>query len=309
MSQLPTLVVLLSGNGSNLQAILEACAAGELPARVAAVISNKPEAFGLERARRANIPAIAKPKPAAQPRRDYDAELAGLVATYQPDWVVLAGWMRILSAAFLDPFANRVVNLHPALPGAYPGTHAIERAFEAFRRGEAHHTGVMVHLVPDEGVDSGPVLAQAVVPIEPDDTLDTLEARVHATEHRLLVSTLRQLCQQTLQQTCLCLVEPLQFNHYAEVRFIGVDETFGRFGEVTLKQCRHCGQHWLHYFVEYEHLKGSGRWYLGLITPEQAQTLQPQEAVAYLEKLEWCFHGGSYFEGRVGKSRGHIYVD
>lgn len=188
------LVVMLSGHGSNLQAILDACASGELPARVAAVVSNKSAAFGLERARRAGIPAIARPKLKAQDRREYDAGLAELVAAYRPDWVVLAGWMRVLTSTFLDRFPNRVINLHPALPGAFPGTHAIERAFEAYRRGEVEHTGVMVHLVPDEGVDSGPVLAQEAVPILPGDTLETLEARVHAVEHRLLVDTLKVRC-------------------------------------------------------------------------------------------------------------------
>jgi hypothetical protein len=90
---------------------------------------------------------------------------------------------------------------------------------------------------------------------------------------------------------------------------VGIDETNGRYGEVTLKQCTHCGRYWLHYFVEYEHRKSSGRWYMGLITPEQAQTLQPQAAVAYLEKLDWNFYGGSYFDGRNGKGHGNIFVD
>jgi phosphoribosylglycinamide formyltransferase-1 len=195
--QLTTIVVLISGHGSNLQAILDACASGGLNARVAAVISNKRDAFGLERARRANVPAIVKPKFKEQDRRAYDAELADLVASYQPDWVVLAGWMRVLSSAFLDRFPRRVVNLHPALPGTFPGTHAIDRAYEAYRAGEITHTGVMVHLVPDEGIDDGPVLAQAIVPIHPDDTLESLEARLHAVEHRLLVDTLKTLTQVT----------------------------------------------------------------------------------------------------------------
>jgi formyltetrahydrofolate-dependent phosphoribosylglycinamide formyltransferase len=190
-----TIVVLISGNGSNLQAILEACASGELNAQVVAVISNKRDAFGLERARRVNVPAIVKPKLKAQERREYDAELADLVASYQPDWVVLAGWMRVLSAAFLDRFPQHVVNLHPALPGTFPGIHAIERAYEAYQAGEMTHTGVMVHLVPDEGVDDGPVLAQEIVPIKADDTLESLEARVHAIEHRVLAATLKTLLQ------------------------------------------------------------------------------------------------------------------
>ncbi len=192
------LVVLVSGFGSNLQAILDACASDALPAQVVAVISNKRQAFGLERARQAGVPAVYSPKLKEQARGDYDAELAELVASYRPDWVVLAGWMRVLTCNFLDRFPNRVVNLHPALPGTFPGTNAIERAFEAFQRGEIEHSGVMLHLVPDEGVDSGPVLAQQVVPIYPDDTLERLEERVHIVEHKLLVNTLKELIIQTM---------------------------------------------------------------------------------------------------------------
>jgi formyltetrahydrofolate-dependent phosphoribosylglycinamide formyltransferase len=189
------LVVLISGQGSNLQALLDASAGGGLPAQVVAVVSNRPAAFGLERARRAGVPAVALPKRPEQDRRTYDAALADCVAEFRPDWVILAGWMRVLSMAFLGCFAGRVVNLHPALPGMFPGTHAIERAHAAFTRGEITHTGVMVHRVPDEGVDSGPVLGQAVVPIEPQDTLEALETRVHAAEHRLLVETVARLVQ------------------------------------------------------------------------------------------------------------------
>lgn len=191
MAEKTNLVVLISGNGSNLQAILDACASSSLPARVAAVISNKSDAFGLERARNAGVPAVVKSKPKEQDRRDYDSQLADSVASYHPDWVILAGWMRVLSSNFLSRFPNRVINLHPALPGTFPGTHAIERAFEAFGRGEIRATGVMVHLVPDEGVDSGPVLAQEEVPINRDDTLESLEARVHSVEHRLLVQAIK----------------------------------------------------------------------------------------------------------------------
>lgn len=191
MADKARLVVLISGSGTNLQAILDACASGALPAQVAAVVSNKREAFGLERARRAGIPAIARPRPKEQDRRAYDGELADLVASHQPDWIILAGWMRILSSDFLDRFPGRVINLHPALPGAFPGTHAIERAFDAHQKGEIRATGVMVHLVPDEGVDCGPVLLQEEVPIREDDTLESLEARIHAVEHRLLVAAIK----------------------------------------------------------------------------------------------------------------------
>jgi phosphoribosylglycinamide formyltransferase-1 len=185
------LVVLISGNGSNLQAILDACKSGELNAEVVSVISNKADAYGLVRAKNAGIEAIHFAKQGEESRNEYDARLAELVFSKQPDYVVLAGWMRILTSSFLSHFPNRVVNLHPALPGTFPGTHAIERAFEAYQRGEIEHTGIMVHLVPDEGVDDGPVLATEIVPIDKDDTLEALETRVHETEHELLVKTLK----------------------------------------------------------------------------------------------------------------------
>ncbi|HEY2980606.1 MAG TPA: phosphoribosylglycinamide formyltransferase [Anaerolineales bacterium] len=187
------LVVLLSGNGSNLQAILDACASGAVRAQVVAVISDQGNAFGLVRAHSAGIDAIHLPRLDSETRRDYDARLAELALTYVPNYIVLAGWMRILSAAFLNHFPSRVINLHPALPGAFPGTHAIQRAYESYGRGEIQQTGIMVHLVPDEGVDDGPVLGTEVVPIHRDDTLESLEARVHEKEHALLVDILKTL--------------------------------------------------------------------------------------------------------------------
>ena len=186
-------VVLISGNGSNLQAILDACSSGELDARVVSVISNKADAYGLLRAKNEGVEAIYFAKPESESRRDYDARLADEVTSKQADFIILAGWMRILTSTFLNHFPNKVINLHPALPGMFPGTHAIERAFEAYQRGEIEQTGVMVHLVPDEGVDNGPVLATEIIPIEEDDSLESLEARVHQVEHKLLVNTLKSL--------------------------------------------------------------------------------------------------------------------
>jgi len=191
MTSLSRLVILISGNGSNLQAILDACASGELAATVVSVISNKADAYGLTRARSAGVEAIYFDKLENESRRDYDARLAAYLTTCLPDYVILAGWMRLLTSAFLDHFPNRVINLHPALPGMFPGTQAIERAFEAYQHGEIDHTGVMVHLVPDEGVDNGPVLATEIVPIHPTDTLGSLEIRLHRIEHRLLIQTLK----------------------------------------------------------------------------------------------------------------------
>jgi phosphoribosylglycinamide formyltransferase-1 len=187
------ITVLASGSGSNLQAILDACAQGRLPAEVVQVVSDRADAYALERARTAGVPAVHLPRADGEARADYDARLADTVLEAAPDVVVLAGWMRILTPKFLDHFPSRVVNLHPALPGELPGTHSIERAFSEFERGERTRTGVMVHLVPDEGVDDGPVLSTAEVPIRNDDTLDTLTERVHAAEHELLVATLAGL--------------------------------------------------------------------------------------------------------------------
>ena len=187
------LVVLISGNGSNLQAILNACASGELSASVVCVISNKADAYGLIRAKNAGAEAVHFAKLSTETRQEYDQRLADYVTAKQPNYIILAGWMRILSSAFLSSVPNKVINLHPALPDTFPGTHAIERAFEAYQRGEINHTGVMVHLVPDEGVDNGPVLATEIIPIHKDDTLESLETRVHQTEHRILVQTIKNL--------------------------------------------------------------------------------------------------------------------
>jgi phosphoribosylglycinamide formyltransferase-1 len=187
------LAVLASGNGSNLQVVLEACASRVLNALVAAVLSDRPAAPALDRARAAGIPAIALPSIAGQPRRDYDTALADLVMACQPDYVLLLGWMRLLSNAFLERLPGMVVNLHPALPGTFPGTHAIERALEAFRAGTIQETGVMTHFVADEGVDSGPVIRIAKVPIHAGDTLEDLETRVHGAEHRIIIETIESL--------------------------------------------------------------------------------------------------------------------
>jgi formyltetrahydrofolate-dependent phosphoribosylglycinamide formyltransferase len=198
---LTSLAVLVSGHGSNLQAILDACAAGTLPAHVVVVVSNRREAYALERARSAGIPALYHPlKPyttSGRSRREYDEDLAALLRPYAPAWVVLAGWMHVLSDGFLRHHPGRVVNLHPALPGRFAGVDAIARAYEAYRRGEIGETGVMVHLVPDEAVDAGPVIATAPVPIFPTDALDDLAARVHRTEHDLLVRALQRLMAQS----------------------------------------------------------------------------------------------------------------
>jgi formyltetrahydrofolate-dependent phosphoribosylglycinamide formyltransferase len=188
------IVVLVSGSGSNLQAIIDAAAAGSLPADVVAVISNRADVFALQRADAAGVPAVHVGVHPGEQRSDYDARLADVVAGFDPDLVVLAGWMRVLTMSFLGWFPNRVVNLHPALPGELPGTGAIERAWSEAIEGSRTRTGVMVHLVPDEGVDDGPVLGTAEFAIDTGAGFDAFAELVHATEHRLLVSILIDLC-------------------------------------------------------------------------------------------------------------------
>ena len=193
------IAILISGSGTNLQAIIDAVATGQLPGvEIAVVVSNRKAAYGLQRAKQAGIPTEYAPlgayRRAGGTRQEYDARLAErLHNTYRVEWVVQAGWMHLFSMSFLRRYPNRVVNLHPALPGAFPGMHAIQEAWDAYQQGGLTYTGVMIHLVPDEGVDDGPVLAQEIVPIHADDTLETLETRVHETEHRLLVQTLHRL--------------------------------------------------------------------------------------------------------------------
>lgn len=191
------IAVLISGHGNNLQAVIDAIRGKYLDAEIVLVVSNSKNAYGLERARKAGIPthfhSLKSYLDAGRTRIDHDRDLADLLVEHQPDFVLLAGWMHILSQPFLDRFPYRVINLHPALPGKFPGAHAVEDAFAAFQRGEIKQTGVMVHLVPDERVDAGPVLGSEEVHIYPSDTLEMLENRIHQTEHRLLIQTLNQL--------------------------------------------------------------------------------------------------------------------
>ena len=186
-------VVMASGTGSNLQAILDACSTGGLDAQVVAVVSDNDNAYALKRAADAGVPSVHVGRHADEDRADYDSRLADVVSGFAPDLIVLAGWMRILTNAFLGWFPNAVVNLHPALPGELPGTRAVERAWHEALAGERTRTGVMVHRVPDEGVDDGPVLATVEVPINLDDTFESLQARIHAAEHHLLVDAIREL--------------------------------------------------------------------------------------------------------------------
>jgi len=185
-----TLVILISGSGTNLQAIIDAVEGGQLDAQIGLVVSNRKAAYGLVRAKQHGIPTYYLPlKPytdAGKTREDYDRDLAVQVGAHNPTLVVLAGWMQVFTPVFLNRFPNKVINLHPALPGAFAGTHAIERAFEAYQRGEITESGCMIHLVIPE-VDAGKVITTATVPFRPGDTLESYETRMHETEHQLII--------------------------------------------------------------------------------------------------------------------------
>jgi phosphoribosylglycinamide formyltransferase-1 len=187
------LAVLASGSGTNLQALIDARESGQLTAHIVSVITNTPDAGALERAKRAGIATYVVAKTSEETRAQYDARLAQCVRDTGADLVVLAGFMRLLSMAFLQHFPNQVVNLHPALPGEFPGVNAIERAFAERDTHGRTHSGVMVHFVPDEGVDDGPVIATCEVPMYESDTITTFTERMHEAEHELIVSAVQRV--------------------------------------------------------------------------------------------------------------------
>lgn len=179
-SELPRIVVLISGSGSNLQAILDAVADGHVHARVAAVLSNRADALGLGRARRAGVDAIVVDHRAYPDRAAFDAALAEAIDAHAPDLVVLAGFMRILTDEFVIRYQGRMLNIHPSLLPAFRGLNTHARALE---EGVREH-GASVHFVTSQ-LDGGPVIAQVRVPVEAEDTPQRLAARILAHEHRL----------------------------------------------------------------------------------------------------------------------------
>lgn len=172
------LVVLISGSGSNLQAIIDACQQQQINARVRAVISNKSCAFGLERARKAKIDNYSLSAKAYASRAAFDAGLMQLIDQYQPHLVILAGYMRILSPAFVTHYHGRLLNIHPSLLPRHPGLNTHQRAL---CQGDNEH-GASVHFVTEE-LDAGPVILQGKVPILAEDTVESLATRVHQQEH------------------------------------------------------------------------------------------------------------------------------
>lgn len=180
-----SLVVLISGNGSNLQAIIDAIAAGRLHARIAAVISNRPDAAGLQRARAAGIAVETIDHKTFPDRESFDDALAQVIDGYRPELIVLAGFMRILTPKFVDRFAGRMINIHPSLLPRFQGLNTHQRAIEA---GESEH-GASIHFVTTE-LDGGPVIAQTRVPVLADDDAAALAARVLTREHILFPQVL-----------------------------------------------------------------------------------------------------------------------
>lgn len=196
MSAKLRLGVLVSGGGSNLQAILDAIAGGTLDAEVAVVLSNVATAQGLERARKAGVPAIALDHKAFPSRESFDAAVVDTLRAHEVSWVVLAGFMRVVTPVLLDAFPMRVVNIHPALLPAFPGVHAQRQALAYGVR----VTGCTVHLV-DAGTDTGPIIAQSAVPVLPDDTEASLTARILAEEHALFPRVLQWIAEDRIELT------------------------------------------------------------------------------------------------------------
>jgi phosphoribosylglycinamide formyltransferase-1 len=182
--------VLASGSGSNLQAILDGCASGKIPAQVAVVICNVPGARALQRAEQAGVPAVLLDHRRHRTRDDYDWELIAALRKHEVDLVCLAGFMRLIGPALLDAFESRILNIHPSLLPAFPGMHAVRQALAAGVR----VSGCTVHVV-DQGTDTGPILIQAAVPVLEGDTEETLAARILVQEHRCYARAI-SLCAQ-----------------------------------------------------------------------------------------------------------------
>ncbi len=188
------ILVLISGNGSNLQTILDGCAGGKIAGEVVGVISNKADAYGLVRAKEAGVAAAILAQQQFASREEYDAALLAQMADYQPDLVVLAGFMRILSADLVRHFAGRMINIHPSLLPKYQGLHTHQRAIDA---GDDEH-GASVHFVTEE-LDGGPVILQARVPIFEGDDAGEVAARVQVQEHSIYPLVVQWFCEGRLQ--------------------------------------------------------------------------------------------------------------
>ncbi len=177
MSAVYTVSVFVSGDGSNLQAIMDAAIAG---VRLVPVVCDNPGAHAIERARSGGLSVEVIDRGLFSSRHDFEAELVSRLGKYNPDLIALAGFVRVLSPFFVGRFAGKIINIHPSLLPAFPGSHAVKRALDS----GAEKTGCTVHFV-DKGIDTGPMIKQSVVSIEPDDTEETLIEKIHTEEHKI----------------------------------------------------------------------------------------------------------------------------
>jgi len=187
------LVILVSGGGSNLQSLIDGCTCGEINAKVSAVISNNPNAGGLERAANSGIPNLAIDHRAFDSRESFDQALSELIDSFAPDLVILAGFMRILTPKLVNHYLGRMMNIHPSLLPAYPGLHTHRRALEAGDR----EAGATVHFVTPE-LDGGPSIIQARVTIDISDNEDSLASKVLAFEHQIYPEAVKWFCDNRL---------------------------------------------------------------------------------------------------------------
>jgi len=190
-----SIVVLISGSGSNLQALLDSCAAGFIPGKITGVISNKANAFGLKRAEAAGVATAVLSHKGFDSREAYDQASIAAIEQFKPDLIVLAGFMRILTAEFVQHFSGKLLNIHPSLLPKYQGLATHQRAIDA---GDTEH-GCSVHFVTEQ-LDGGPVILQAKVPVFPGDDASIVADRVHAQEHQIYPLVVRWFCQDRLQQ-------------------------------------------------------------------------------------------------------------
>jgi len=188
------LAVLVSGNGTNLQAVIDHIEAHDINGRIVCVVSNKRDAFALRRAEQHGIPAIIHENGAYASRRDYDAALVEILRGHDVELVILAGFMRILTDVMVHAFPHAIMNIHPALLPAFPGLHAQQQALDYGVR----FTGCTVHFV-DCGTDTGPIILQAVVPVQENDTEETLAARIQHEEHRIYPEAVRLYCAEKIR--------------------------------------------------------------------------------------------------------------
>jgi phosphoribosylglycinamide formyltransferase-1 len=186
MSEKVPVAVFASGSGTNLQALLDACSVSTFPAAIVAVVSDRPRAYALERATNAGVPTVVIRRKGHPSREAHEQAILDALAPYAPEWICLAGYMRLLSETLLKTYPQRILNIHPALLPAFPGLHGQTQAFEH----GVHIAGATVHLV-DGGTDTGPILCQGAVPVRPDDDADRLQQRVLTMEHRLYPRALR----------------------------------------------------------------------------------------------------------------------